>query len=168
MDFASIDFVILDVDGVLTNGTIVATDGRAWNKCFHVHDGSAIRFWQRRGGEVAFLSGRDDEATRRRAEDLGVRHVRTGARDKLAGYDSLLAEARRGDGSVAYVGDDLPDLGPMARAALPVAVANAVGEVKRAARYVTRRPGGGGAVAEVLELILRKQRRWSGSWLAQA
>lgn len=158
MDTVAIKLLILDVDGVLTDGRIrVAADGEA-TKSFHVHDGSAIKAWQSFGGKVAVLSGRAEESITRRANELGIECVHTGVTDKLLAYDAILSSTSCGDAAVAYVGDDLPDLQPMGRCAFPVAVANAVPAVKRAAAYVTRRCGGAGAVAEVIEFLIRKRK----------
>ena len=166
MDLTSIGLLILDVDGVLTNGRIVTGPDGEGVKEFHVQDGCAVKLWQRCGGLVAILSGRGGEAVVRRAAELGIELVHTGVTDKLATYESILVSAGRRDEAVGYVGDDIPDLAPMARAHFSVAVADAVPAVKRAADYVTRRAGGRGAVAEVVELLLRKQKRWSRSLLA--
>ena len=159
MDVTSIKLLILDVDGVLTDGRIVTDPGGDPRKSFHVQDGYAIKIWQRCGGEAAILSGRADRVVTQRAAELGIEWVHVGALDKLQAYESILAEAGCTDSNVAYVGDDLPDLGPMARCAFPIAVANAVPAVKRASVYVTRVSGGLGAIAEVVELLLRKQKR---------
>lgn len=155
MDVAAIELLVLDVDGVLTDGGILIGPAGELTLAFHVQDGRAIKQWQARGGQIAILSGRDGGALDCRARELGIGVLRCGVKDKLAGYESVLADTGFADGATAYVGDDEPDLGPLSRAALPVAVANAVPRVKRAARYVTRRTGGQGAVAEVIELILR-------------
>jgi 3-deoxy-D-manno-octulosonate 8-phosphate phosphatase (KDO 8-P phosphatase) len=160
IDWTSISLLVLDVDGVLTDGRLTSSHGME-SKAFHVQDGCAIKVWQQAGGQVAILSGRESPDALRRAGELGIKLVRLGQSDKRSGYEALVRSAESADARVAYVGDDLPDLGPMKRCTLPIAVANAVGEVKRAARYVTRRRGGDGAVAEVVEWILRKQRRWS-------
>jgi len=160
MDLARINLLILDVDGVLTDGRVApAADGNA-TKFFHAQDGYAIRVWLDRGGQAAILSGRADETVRRRAVELGIDQVLLGMVGKLAGYETILASAGLADEAVAYIGDDLPDLEPMERCAFPVAVADAVPAVKRVAMYVTRRAGGRGAVAEVIELLLRKSGRW--------
>ncbi len=159
MDWAAVSLLILDVDGVLTDGSLTAS-GASESKAFHVQDGHAIKMWQQTGGKVALLSGRQSPDAIRRAGELGIKLVRLGQNDKLTAYEALVRSAECSDAAVAYVGDDLPDLGPMQRCGLPVAVENAVGEVKRAATYVTRRAGGRGAVSETIELILRKQRRW--------
>ena len=168
MEFDRINLLILDVDGVLTSGQVVFDAGGPTGRTFHVHDGCFVKLWHRSGGQSAIISGRRCPAVEQRAAELGVSRVIQGAGDKLAAYDSLLGELQATDDQVCYVGDDLPDLGPMGRCSLPVAVYNAVPAVKQWACYVTRRPGGDGAVAEVIEFILRKQRRWSQATLLEA
>lgn len=163
----SVKLLILDVDGVLTDGRISPCGENESARWFHVHDGYAIKLWRRSGGKAAILSAREGWDVARRAAELGIDWVKQGVADKLAGYEAILASADFVDAAIAYVGDDLPDLGPMSRCAWPVAVADAVPAVKRAARYVTRRAGGCGAVAEVIELILRKQKRWSPALLRE-
>ena len=161
MDKTFIKLLILDVDGVLTDGRITAAPSGEWTKAFYVQDGCALKLWQRSGGKVALLSGRTEEAINRRAAELGIEWVHGGVTDKLRAYRAVLALAGCRDAAVSYVGDDLPDLRPMRCCGFPVAVADAAPAVKRAAHYVTRRHGGAGAVAEVVELLLRKQKRWS-------
>ena len=168
MDLALIELLILDVDGVLTDGKIIIGPAGEGIKQFHVQDGCAIRLWQRCAGRVAILSGRGAEAVTRRAKELAIELVHTGVTDKLAGYEEILASAGVRDGVVGYLADDLPDLAPMARAGFAVAVADAVPAVKKAADYVTRRAGGRGVVAEVVELLLRRRKRWSRDLLLQA
>ena len=162
-----VKLLILDVDGVLTDGRISPLGDEESVRGFHVHDGCAIKLWKSSGGKVAILSAREGHDVARRAAELRIDWVKVGVADKLAGYEAILASADCVDAAVAYVGDDLPDLGPMSRCAWPVAVADAVPAVKRAAQYVTRRAGGCGAVAEVIELILRKQNRWSPTLLRE-
>lgn len=167
MVFDDIDLLILDVDGVLTAGQVVfSQDGEA-GKTFDVHDGCCIKLWSRCGGRCAIISGRKSGAVDLRAAEIGIETVVQGAADKLTAYRGVLEELGADPQHVCYVGDDLPDLPPMERCALPVAVANAVPAVKQVAGYVTRRRGGDGAVAEVIELILRKQGRWSRSLLVE-
>ncbi|UCC30281.1 MAG: HAD hydrolase family protein [Phycisphaerales bacterium] len=161
MDKTFIKLLILDVDGVLTDGRITAAPSGEWTKAFYVQDGCALKLWQRSGGKVALLSGRTEEAVDRRAAELGIEWVHSGVTDKLRAYRAVLASAGCCDAAVSYMGDDLPDLAPMRCCGFPVAVANAAPAVKRAAHYVTRCRGGGGAIAEVVELLLRKQERWS-------
>ncbi len=160
MDFAAIQLLILDVDGVLTDGCIVTTADGELQKAFYVQDGFALKRWQAAGHEVALLTGRESEAVAHRAAELGITRVCQGVEDKSSVYRSWLAEIGVSDKQVAYVGDDWPDLDVMRRVGLPIAVANAVPAVKRVADYVTRRRGGYGAVAEIIELILRKQNQW--------
>ena len=161
MDPTAINLIILDVDGVLTDGRVTTSPDGDVAKGFHVHDGCALKLWQRSGGKVAILSGREGRQITQRASELGIEWVRMGVVNKSKVYTDLLALADCEDQAVAYVGDDLPDLGPMSRCGIAVAVANAVGPVKRAADYVTRRGGGSGAVAEVVEWLLRKKGLWS-------
>jgi len=168
MDAHRIQMLILDVDGVLTDGRLWAdSDGNGTAaqalqpRAFHVQDGFAIKLWQRCRGKVAILSGRQSSIVEARARQLGISWCSTGSEDKVRSYEELLSAAELRDDAVAYVGDDLPDVGPMMRCAFPVAVRNAVPGVKQIAGYVTRRRGGEGAVAEVVELLLRKQNRWT-------
>ncbi len=161
MDFASINVLILDVDGVLTDGGLrFGPDGEIV-KTFHTRDGCAIKLWQKAGHRTAILSGRRHPAVECRAAELGISCVRQGEGDKGEGYRAVCELLGASDAHVCYVGDDLPDLAPMSRAALPMAVANAAPAVRMAAQFVTDRCGGDGAVAEVIELVLRKQHRWS-------
>lgn len=161
MDLSAIDLLVLDVDGVLTSGEVIIDDEGDLARRFDIHDGCCLKLWHRYGGRSAVISGRETPAVRRRARQLGIETVVQGVADKLSAYQAMLGSFQVTEQRVCYVGDDLPDLGPMGRCAFPVAVANAVPAVKQAAQYVTRRSGGQGAVAEVIELILRKQRRWS-------
>ena len=161
MDLKAIKLLILDVDGVLTDGTLaIGAEGES-HKSFHVRDGCAIKLWHHSGGRVAVLSGRTHPGLARRAVELEIDIVETGQARKLDAYERIVDRAKVTDSQVAYVGDDLPDLTVMRRCAWPVAVANAAPDVKRIARYVTRACGGSGAVAEVVELLMRKQQRWT-------
>lgn len=161
----TVRLLILDVDGVLTDGRVVVDSSGEPTKAFCVQDGCAIKLWQRSGGEVAIVSGRGSEAIDRRAAELGIKWVHTDVANKQLAYQAILNTGGYDNVEVAYIGDDLPDLEPMSHCGLPVAVANAVPAVKRAALYVTRRPGGDGAVGEVVELLLRKKKQWSPALL---
>ncbi|HUT56729.1 MAG TPA: HAD hydrolase family protein [Phycisphaerae bacterium] len=160
IDYANIELLVLDVDGVMTDGRIRITDAGEEMKAFHVRDGSGMKFWKRAGGKIAMLSGRHSPAMQRRAEELGVDAVRTGAKDKLPAYREILAELSAGPERTAVVGDDLPDLPLFGHCGLAVAVADAVEELRRAADYVTAARGGAGAVREVVELILKRAGKW--------
>ncbi|MCK4659299.1 MAG: HAD hydrolase family protein [Phycisphaerae bacterium] len=157
MDWDAITLLVLDVDGVLTDGSIVLSESGSLIKAFHAHDGYAIKLWKRVGGEAAIISGRESAVVKRRAAELGIELLQQGCEDKLAAYEHLLGKLGANDAAVCCVGDDMPDLPPMRRCAFPVAVANAVPCVKQVAQYVTRLAGGAGAVAETIELILRKR-----------
>lgn len=150
----------LDVDGVLTDGRLQIDDDGRGARVFHVHDGFALHWFQRLGGVVVLCTGKESEAVAARARELGIEHVIQGSRDKLADVQALLGRLDIGLPQVAMIGDDLPDLPIMQRCGFPIAVANAVEEVKAVARLVTRHSGGGGAVREAVEHLLR----WSGRW----
>ena len=154
-----IRLLCLDVDGVLTDGNLYWSDGGGWSQRFSVRDGFGVKLLQESGIEVAILSGGDIKSARARAESLGIRHAWFGLADKLAAWEALSARLGIGAGEMAYVGDELVDL-PMIRLAnLGCAVPDAVDEVRAAAHYVTRRPGGSGAVREVCDLIRVHARR---------
>lgn len=157
---AAIELLVADVDGVLTDGRIVYTDGGTEIKAFHVRDGSGIVFWQKLGKQVAILSGRKSKAVDVRAQELGIRFVRQGATDKLAAFRQLLVQLGLRAEQAAAVGDDLPDLPVLRAAGLAVAVADACPDVRAVAHHVTVANGGQGAVREAIELILKHQGRW--------
>jgi 3-deoxy-D-manno-octulosonate 8-phosphate phosphatase (KDO 8-P phosphatase) len=150
-----IRLLLLDIDGVLTDGRLLYDDEGRESKTFHIHDGFGINQLLASGCLVGFLSGRVSAAVERRAKELDVTIVHLGIDDKLAVYERILADHRLGDHEVAYVGDDLPDLPVLSRVGLAVAVASAAPEVRRAAHWVTGRGGGEGAVREVTDLLVR-------------
>jgi 3-deoxy-D-manno-octulosonate 8-phosphate phosphatase (KDO 8-P phosphatase) len=146
--------LILDVDGVLTEGQIVLGPAGMELKHFDTRDGLGIILGQKAGIKVAFITGRASSAVENRAKDLGVRDCLQGRLDKLVAYQELLDKHGLADEQVAFVGDDLLDLPALKRAGLKVAVPNASWEVKAAADYVTIAAGGHGAVREVVEMLL--------------
>ena len=150
----------LDVDGVLTDGRIYVADDGSRIRAFDVKDGSGIVYLQRMGIRVAILSGESRDAVRHRAERLGVATVLLGYKDKREGLAELLAAEGISAEELCYVGDDLPDIPPIRAAGLAVAVADAHPMARSAAHWVTRRPGGRGAVREVAERILRAKGLW--------
>lgn len=157
---SGIRMMLFDVDGVLTDGTVIVhTDGTE-SKAFHIRDGAAIVLAQRAGISVGLLSARSSGATTYRAAQLGIRLVVQGVSDKLAAYD----EIRRGEGlsdvDVAYMGDDLLDIPVLGRVGLSAAPADAVAEVRERVHWVSALGGGRGAVRELIELVLRTQRKW--------
>jgi 3-deoxy-D-manno-octulosonate 8-phosphate phosphatase, YrbI family len=150
-----IRLVAMDVDGTLTDGSFYMDGAGNEFKRFYVRDGYGIVALLRAGVEVAFISGRRSEATERRARDLGVRRVLNGTPDKLPDLVAMAGELGLDAAEVAFLGDDLPDLACIAWAGLGVAVADADARVAAVADFVTRSPGGRGAVREAADHILR-------------
>ena len=151
----------LDVDGVLTDGAVLLDDLGHETKRFNAKDGLGISLWRRLGGEVAVITGRSGLAVRHRLEELGVRHLYSGSRDKLEDLRHAAAACGIALDAVAFIGDDLPDLPAMRACGYPVAVHDAAAEVRAAAAFVTAAPGGRGAVREAVEHLLRAQDRWN-------
>jgi 3-deoxy-D-manno-octulosonate 8-phosphate phosphatase (KDO 8-P phosphatase) len=158
----SIRLLLLDVDGVLTDGSLYFDAKGETLKVFHVRDGHGIKMAQRAGLEVALVSGRRSDAAYHRARELGLNRFYEGVRDKIAILEELLAALNLSPSQVAAVGDELVDLPLFRRVGLAVAVADAVPEVRAAAHWVTSLPGGKGAVREVCDLLLKAQDRWQG------
>jgi 3-deoxy-D-manno-octulosonate 8-phosphate phosphatase (KDO 8-P phosphatase) len=155
-----IELLLLDVDGVLTDGGIyIDADGRDLKR-FHVADGSGIKYFQRVGREVALLSGRSSPAVTARAAELGIARVFQNAKAKEPVYERILADAGLADSQVAVMGDDLPDLPLLRRAGLAIAPANAAEPVRAAADVVTAAGGGRGAVREAVEMLLKSAGLW--------
>lgn len=157
---ARIRLLVLDVDGVLTDGSIIYTDGGEEIKRFHVRDGLGIRLLQQAGIEVALITGRQSQAVAHRAQNLKIAHVFQGVRDKLAVLRSVQASLGISALETAVMGDDLVDLILMRQAGLAVAVADAPREVKDSAHWVTSLGGGRGAVRELCELVLQAKGLW--------
>jgi 3-deoxy-D-manno-octulosonate 8-phosphate phosphatase (KDO 8-P phosphatase) len=160
---AAVEWLVLDVDGVLTDGGIVYGSGALELKQFHVRDGSALKVWHQAGKRSALITGRSAPLVAVRAAELGVTRVFQGAADKLAVYRRFLDEERVTPAAVCCVGDDLPDLPLLRNCGLAVAVADACAETREDAHYVTRAPGGRGAVREAVELILHCQGAWQAA-----
>ena len=157
---ARVRLLCLDVDGVLTDGSIFLDDEGNETKCFFVRDGIGLRAWQRAGGRVAIITGRGGRAVQRRADELGIEIVRSGVGRKGPVFDSILMDLGIEPDEAAMVGDDLPDLPVLERCGYPVAVNDAVSEVRKVARFVTDLPGGRGAVRETVEHLLRARGVW--------
>ena len=155
-----IKLLVLDCDGVLTDGRIIMLPDGDETKAFDVKDGHAIVMGQRAGLRVAIISGRKSSVVRARAKELGVAHLHEMAWVKKEPYEKILAEEGLKDEQVCYVGDDVVDIPLMRRAGLGVAVADAVDETKKYSHLVTSRRGGRGAVREVIEFILKAQDKW--------
>ncbi|HHT9109972.1 MAG TPA: KdsC family phosphatase [Candidatus Brocadiaceae bacterium] len=156
----NIKIVIIDVDGVLTDGAIYIDSSGCETKAFHVLDGTGISYLHRAGIKTAIISGRNSEAVNHRAKELGIEDVYQGTKNKIDAYKKILEKHALRDEEVCYIGDDLIDLPILYRVGLPIAVANASPIVKQHALYVTKTKGGSGAVREVAEKILKFQEKW--------
>lgn len=154
----SIRFLLLDVDGVLTDGSLWFDEQGREVKGFSIYDGLGIRLLREAGVSVGFLSGRRSEVVAHRAKELGVEEVHLGIRDKVSVYEDILLRLGLTDAEVAYVGDDLIDLPILLRVGLSVAVPNAVATVLQKVQWVTKRQGGEGAVREVADVLLKARR----------
>ena len=157
---AAIRLLVLDVDGTLTDGSIlIGPDGQEWKR-FCVRDGLGIVMWKRAGGMLAIITGRHSDALTHRARELGIDHVHQSASDKVRALDAVLAATGCAPHETAAIGDDLPDLALFRKVAFGMCPADAAPEVRAAARHVMRSPGGHGAVREAIEVLLRADGRW--------
>jgi len=157
---SKIKLLILDCDGVLTDGRIFMLPDGDETKSFDVKDGHAIVMLQRAGVKVGIISGRRSSVVRARAKELGIAHLHEMAWVKTEAYERMLAEEGCEDEEACCVGDDVVDIPLLRRAGLAVSVADAVEEAKQFSHLVTERAGGRGAVREVVELILKAQGKW--------
>lgn len=155
-----IKLVILDVDGVMSDGRIVIDDNGVESRNFDIKDGLGVIALQMSGIDVAIITSKKSGSVRHRAEELKIKRFYEGIKKKTVPYQEMLEEMGIIDAQVCYVGDDLVDLSMMKRVGMPIAVADAVAEVKQAACYVTQARGGYGAVREVAEIILKQQGKW--------
>lgn len=149
----AIKLLILDVDGVLTDGKIYLSTSGESTTAFHIHDGLGLKRLQEIGITIAIISGRDNEAARIRLTSLGIKHIFLGENDKANRYLKLKETLNIAANQTAYAGDDLPDIPVMAQVGLPIAVNNAVSSVKAIAKWETTLPGGQGAVREICDFI---------------
>jgi 3-deoxy-D-manno-octulosonate 8-phosphate phosphatase (KDO 8-P phosphatase) len=156
-----IKLLLMDCDGVLTDGRLWLLENGDEHKSFNTHDGLGLSLLRRAGLKSGIISGRSSQAVVRRAAELGMEFVRQGDPNKIEAFEQVLSQAGVDENEVAFVGDDLTDIPVMQRAELAVAVADAVEEARSVAHYVTRAKGGRGAVREVVELILKSQGRWN-------
>jgi 3-deoxy-D-manno-octulosonate 8-phosphate phosphatase (KDO 8-P phosphatase) len=157
---SKIELILSDVDGVMTDGGIHILDDGTQLVKFHIRDGMGVRLWREAGKRFGIVTGRKLESIRKRAEDLWLDIIRLGIDDKLPAVDELAAEFNITREQVCYIGDDLLDLKTIQSVGLGVAVADAVEDVRKAAKYTTSVPGGQAAVREVIELILKNTGRW--------
>lgn len=153
--------LLLDVDGVLTDGRIILDDRGVETKHFHVRDGQGIALLLRAGIQVGIISSRSSQSVRHRAKELGIALVRQGVRNKLAAYDAIKRRHALKDHQIAYMGDDIIDLTILRRVGLAVSVADGWPDLRSTVDYVTWARGGEGAVREIAELLLKAQGKWA-------
>lgn len=160
MNYKKIELLVLDVDGVLTDGRITLTPDGEEIKSFNARDGAGMKYWKRVGKKLAIISGRGSPAVTRRAKELDVDIVRLSVKDKLPVYEEVLKELGLSPDQVAAIGDDLTDIPILRNCAFSATVPDAGEEVRQVANYVTQRAGGLGAAREVIELILKGAGLW--------
>jgi 3-deoxy-D-manno-octulosonate 8-phosphate phosphatase (KDO 8-P phosphatase) len=156
----SVRLLMLDVDGVLTDGRIIINDQGFESKNFDVKDGHGLKMLMRYGIGVALITGRRSSVVEHRARDLGIQAVYQGVWNKVEIFDEILRKMNLCPEQTAYVGDDIVDIAIMRRAGFAVAVRDAAEDTKTIAHYVTKKKGGRGAVREVCEIILKAQDHW--------
>jgi len=152
-----IKMILMDVDGVLTNGEIIYNSSGEALKIFNVYDGLGIRLAHLAGLKTGIITGRNSEAVKQRAQELQMDALAQGKLQKLDAYETIKNQFKFTDEEIAYIGDDMLDLGVLTRVGFSVAVANARDEVKAVCDYVTVQPGGQGAVREVIDKILKQR-----------
>lgn len=151
---------VFDVDGVLTNGDIIASDTGEFLRTFNIKDGYALQLAVKRGYLVCVISGGKGLAMQKRFEGLGIQEIFLGVSDKVAVLHNILANHRLACEAVLYMGDDIPDLKVMQLVGLPTCPADAVPEIKAIATYISPYDGGRTAVRDVIEKVLRVQQKW--------
>lgn len=149
-----IKLLLMDCDGVLTDGRLYFTESGETMKVFHVRDGQGLVAWHNLGFESGIISGRNSEVVKTRAAELGIKYVKTGSRDKVSDLEEVLAAADVSAAEVAFIGDDLPDIDIFRLVGLPIAVADSEAEVLRESLYITKAKGGLGAVREITNLLI--------------
>lgn len=157
---ARVELLLLDVDGVLTDGGVVLDDHGVETKVFDVTDGHGLKMLQRGGVEVGFVTGRLSRVVEHRARELGIREVHQGSKEKVVVVREILARRALSPDRVAFMGDDIVDLPVMLQVGLAVTVPGAADYVRERAHWVTERPGGHGAVRQVCEAILKARGLW--------
>ena len=160
MNKTDIRLLVLDVDGVLTDGTILIDDEGRHYRRFHLRDGMGVVLWKAAGRQVALLTAKRSKSTQARAAMLGIELLEEGSRDKLPGLERILAATGIPAEQTAFMGDDLLDLAVMRRVGYPMTVADGADEAREIARYVTHQSGGQAAVREAIEHLLKREGAW--------
>ena len=158
---AKIRLLLLDVDGILTDGRIIYDHDGVESKMFDVKDGHGLKLIQRAGIRVGIITGRSSEVVALRARELGIDIVYQGAKEKMVPYREILENLGVKDDEVAYMGDDLVDLPVLTRVGFSATVADAVEDIKQYVHYVAQKKGGRAAVREVCDLLLKESGKWS-------
>ncbi len=158
----SVKLLMLDVDGVLTDGKIIYNDRGEEIKAFNVRDGHGLKLLMRAGIEIALITGRKSKVVLHRARDLGIKKVYQRVTNKIEIYEKILKGKKLKDIHVGFVGDDLVDIPVLKRVGFSAAVGDAIPEVKKVVDYVASKRGGEGAVREICELLLKVQNKWEG------
>ncbi|MBC7697424.1 MAG: HAD hydrolase family protein [Bacteroidia bacterium] len=158
----NIKLLVLDVDGVMTDGGLTIGDDGQEYKTFHAHDGLGMKLLKASGVELAIITGRTSNVVKKRAETTGVAHFYQGAEDKLVAFNELIKASGLQANQCAFMGDDVVDLPPMLKCGLAIAVPAAPELVLRHAHYVTKKSGGHGAVREICEMIMHAQGTFDG------
>jgi 3-deoxy-D-manno-octulosonate 8-phosphate phosphatase (KDO 8-P phosphatase) len=155
-----INTFIFDVDGVLTNGEILASDSGEYLRTFNIKDGYALQLAVKKGYHVAIISGGSGAAMQKRFEGLGIPDIFLGVSDKVAVYQNLVLKHKLEASQILYMGDDIPDLNVMKLVGLPTCPADAVPEIKAISAYISPYEGGKTAVRDIVEKVLRVQNQW--------
>ncbi|MBG8554259.1 KdsC family phosphatase [Hymenobacter guriensis] len=160
IDLSAIKAFIFDVDGVLTDGTLLALNSGEQARTFHIRDGYAIRHALRKGYRIIIISGREEEGVRRRLESLDVQDIYLGVDDKMVVFNKYINLHRLDPATIAYMGDDMPDVEVMRRCGLAACPADAAADVRAISAFVAALPGGKGAVRELIEAAMKQQGTW--------
>ena len=155
-----VKMILMDADGVLTDGKIIFSSGGTEAKMFDSKDGVGIKLAQRAGLKTGVISGRESEALQRRCEELGMEEIHQRVFEKIDAYDEIRARHGVTDEECCFIGDDLVDAPVLKRVGLPVTVADGHPALEPLVAYITRRPGGSSAVREVIDLIIKAQGKW--------
>jgi YrbI family 3-deoxy-D-manno-octulosonate 8-phosphate phosphatase len=155
-----IRMILSDVDGVMTDGSIVLDNSGVETKSFHVRDGLGVKLWQDCGFHFGILTGRNSRIVKLRAAELGIAIVRQGFEDKLSAAREIFESLSLQPTEVCYIGDDLPDLPVLREVGLSATVSDGVDEVKAVSNWIMSKAGGQGAIRELVERLLKAQGRW--------
>lgn len=157
----SVELILSDVDGVMTDGGITYDNQGIETKTFHVRDGMGIKLWQKTGHRFGVITARSSHIVKLRMDELGVDFIRQGTDQKLAAAQQIIEELNLQRQNVCYIGDDLTDVDLMKSVGMSASVADGAEDVKKVADYVTKSAGGKGAIRELIEMILKSQKRWN-------